>query len=64
MEALGTGRLKKGDLFTMDFGCVFEGYCSDFTRTVAVGKRRRRNKTVYNIVKDAQKRALEQGKRG
>jgi Xaa-Pro aminopeptidase len=30
-------RLSSGDLVVLDFGCVVDGYCSDMTRTVAVG---------------------------
>ena len=37
-HAVPTDRvLQKGDLLTVDFGCVRDGYCSDMTRTVAVG---------------------------
>ena len=30
-------RLRDGDLVILDFGCVVDGYCSDMTRTVAIG---------------------------
>lgn len=43
-----------GDLVTLDFGCVVDGYCSDITRTVAVGKSDERQKEVYQLVLKAQ----------
>lgn len=52
-------RLEEGDFVTMDFGCVYEGYCSDMTRTVAIGKVDEEHKKVYNTVLSAQKAALE-----
>ena len=51
--------VKKGEFITMDFGCVYEGYCSDMTRTVHLGAAGKEEKAVYNIVLDAQKKALE-----
>lgn len=30
-------RLTEGDLVVLDFGCIVDGYCSDMTRTVAIG---------------------------
>jgi len=47
-----------GDLFTLDFGCVLDGYCSDMTRTVGIGHLDEKSKEIYNIVLKAQKNAL------
>ena len=48
-------KLERGDFITMDFGCVVDGYCSDMTRTVALGKVSKEQRDVYNIVLEAQK---------
>lgn len=50
--------IEYGDVLTMDFGCVFNGYCSDMTRTVAVGSITSEQKEVYETVKQAQQEAL------
>jgi len=47
--------IETGDFVTMDFGCVYNGYCSDMTRTVAVGKVSAEQRRVYDIVLRAQK---------
>lgn len=52
--------IEKGDFITLDFGCVFEGYCSDMTRTVAVGSVSDRQREVYNVVLKAQTTALSE----
>lgn len=52
-------KIETGDFVTMDFGCVLEGYCSDMTRTVVVGKASDEQKKIYNIVKEAQQTGLE-----
>lgn len=52
-------RLEEGDFLTMDFGCRYEGYCSDMTRTVVIGKADERQKKVYETVLRAQQTALE-----
>ena len=50
-------RLEKGFL-TMDFGCIYEGYCSDMTRTVVIGNADADMKKVYQTVLDAQLAAI------
>ena len=51
--------IQRGDFITMDFGCVYNGYCSDMTRTVAVGQPSEEMAEVYRIVLEAQRRALD-----
>ena len=51
-------KIEKGDFITMDFGCVYEGYCSDMTRTIVVGKASEKQKQIYQIVLEAQLAAL------
>lgn len=46
--------IQEGDLVTLDFGCVVGGYCSDMTRTVAVGKSDGRQREIYRLVLEAQ----------
>lgn len=50
--------IERGDFVTMDYGCVFQGYCSDMTRTVVVGKATGQQKNIYSTVLAAQKAAL------
>jgi Xaa-Pro aminopeptidase len=54
-----TRKIKSGDLVLLDFGCRFHGYCSDMTRTVAVGRASAEARRVHGIVLDAQLRALD-----
>lgn len=56
--------IEKGDLLTLDFGCVLDGYCSDMTRTVAVGSISDWQKEIYDVVLTAQKIALSELKAG
>lgn len=51
--------LQKGDFLTMDFGAVVNGYCSDMTRTVAIGAVDEEQKRVYETVLEAQTAAFE-----
>ena len=53
-----------GDFVTMDFGASYMGYCSDMTRTVAVGFATEEMKTVYNTVLQAQLAGLAASKAG
>ncbi len=52
--------LREGDFVTLDFGCVYEGYCSDMTRTVVIGQADTEQRKVYETVLRAQKAVLEQ----
>ncbi len=59
-HGFATGKkIKKGDLVVIDFGALYNGYCSDITRTVIVGKFTRKQNKVYRIVRGAQKRAIK-----
>lgn len=55
----GARKLQEGDLVVIDFGCKYMGYCSDMTRTIAVGEPCDELKKIYSIVLDAQLKALE-----
>lgn len=52
-------RLKKGEMVVMDFGASFEGYFSDQTITLSIGRPTARLRQVYEVVREAQKQALE-----
>ncbi len=46
--------IREGDFVTMDFGTKRDGYCSDMTRTVAVGHVTEEMRRVYGVVLEAQ----------
>lgn len=50
----GPAPIQSGQFVTMDFGCKVGGYCSDMTRTVAVGKPSEEMELVYDTVLKAQ----------
>ncbi|MCL2531421.1 MAG: aminopeptidase P family protein [Oscillospiraceae bacterium] len=54
----GDYALRRGDLITMDFGAVVEGYHSDMTRTVALGEPSAQAREIYDVVLAAQEAAL------
>ncbi|WP_093335547.1 M24 family metallopeptidase [Salibacterium halotolerans] len=56
--------IQSGELLTLDFGAYFKGYCSDITRTVAVGEPSSRLREIYQVVHEAQLKALEEIKPG
>ncbi|MFN8650445.1 MAG: aminopeptidase P family protein [Gemmatimonadales bacterium] len=52
--------VEQGEWLLLDFGAQVDGYCSDLTRTVVVGARAdERQRLVYETVRQAQRRALE-----
>ncbi|MDF1617019.1 M24 family metallopeptidase [Petrocella sp. FN5] len=56
--------IEKGDFVTLDFGCVYEGYCSDMTRTLVMGDANPDQTRLYNTVLKAQEMALRAIKAG
>ncbi len=50
--------LEWGDLITMDFGAVLDGYYSDMTRTVALGDPDPKLAEIYHTVEEARRRAV------
>lgn len=60
----GETLLRNGDFVTMDFGCVYGGYCSDMTRTVAVGRVTEEMERVYDTVLRAQLAGIAAAKAG
>ncbi len=56
--------LTQNSFLTMDYGAVLDGYCSDMTRTVVIGKADGEMREIYSIVLSAQKNALNKIKAG
>lgn len=57
-------RLRNGDLITFDFGCVYEGYCSDMTRTVVLGPSDSEVEHLYSVVLKSQLAGIRAVKAG
>jgi Xaa-Pro aminopeptidase len=49
----------QGEWLLLDFGAQVDGYCADLTRTVVVGRADERQRTIHDLVRTAQGRALE-----
>lgn len=56
--------IKSGELITMDFGVRYKNYCSDITRTVALGTCQELLINIYNLVNFAGKEAIKGAKPG
>ena len=56
--------IQEGDFVTMDFGVLYYGYCSDMTRTVAVGYATEEMKKIYDTVLQAQLAGIAATKAG
>lgn len=57
-------KFENGDFITIDIGAVYNGYHSDMTRTVALGHVSERQREVYDLVLQAQSKAIENIKPG
>ena len=60
----GDKKVANGEFITMDFGCIYNGYCSDMTRTVALGEPTEEMRKVYDVVLQAQLAGLAASKAG
>jgi Xaa-Pro aminopeptidase len=60
----GDYRLAKGDFLTLDFGARYKGYCSDMTRTVAIGEPGEEKRKVYGTVLKAHLAGIAAAKAG
>lgn len=56
--------IQKGELVTLDFGALYKGYCSDITRTIAVGEPSETLSEIYHVVLHAQQKGMEMIKAG
>ncbi|MFZ7933234.1 M24 family metallopeptidase [Bacillus thuringiensis] len=56
--------IERGDIVTLDFGALYDGYCSDITRTVAIGEPSEEFQKIYNVIREALKRGTEAIKPG
>jgi len=56
--------IRSGEFVTMDFGCIYGGYCSDMTRTVAVGSVTEEMERVYRTVLAAQEAGIAAARAG
>jgi Xaa-Pro aminopeptidase len=57
-------RIKRGEVVILDFGTTWNGYCSDITRTVAIGKASSRAREMYALVLDAHTAVIAAAKAG
>jgi len=55
----GSTRLKDGDIVLLDLGAKVENYCSDMTRTIFFGESSDKQKEIYQVVLEAQQKAVE-----
>lgn len=55
----GQTKLEKNQLVLMDFGVRFKSYCSDMTRTVFFGKAAEKQRKIYQVVLEAQKKVVD-----
>lgn len=57
-------KLEAHDPITIDFGCVYQGYCSDATRTVFLGEPTDEMRRIYEVVLEAQQKTAHSLKPG
>lgn len=60
----GDRLVREGDFITMDYGAKLNGYCSDMTRTIALGKLTDEQYKVYDTVLEAHLKSMAAAKPG
>lgn len=56
--------IAQGDSLTLDFGCIFEHYASDMTRTIHIGQTTDEERAIYDIALRANAALIEQARAG
>lgn len=59
-----SGVIAKKDVLLLDFGCRFQGFCSDISRTFFIGSISKEEKKIYTIAREAQEAAVQAAKEG
>ncbi|MDR2425730.1 MAG: aminopeptidase P family protein [Endomicrobium sp.] len=57
-------KIKKNDTIMLDIGCMYNGYCSDLTRTYYLGKINDKFRKIWDTVKQSQSAVLKKIKAG
>lgn len=57
-------KLKEGELVVFDMGAIYKGYCSDLTRTFCLGEATSKQKQIFGVAYEAQRKAIEAIKPG
>ncbi|MFC5542554.1 MAG: Xaa-Pro peptidase family protein [Bacilli bacterium] len=60
----GNRKIQKGDFVLFDLGVIYEGYCSDITRTVAFGEITEEQRKIYETVKRSNEQSIKAVKPG
>jgi Xaa-Pro dipeptidase len=59
-----SGVIAEKDVLLLDFGCRYQGFCSDTSRTFFIGDISEQEKNIYTIVKQAQEAAVQSAREG
>lgn len=60
----GNRKIQDGDFVLLDLGVIYEGYCSDITRTVAIGEISDEKRKIYEVVKRSNEESIKAIKPG
>jgi len=59
-----SGIISEKDVLLLDFGCRFQGYCSDISRTFFIGDISPEEERIYTITREAQQKAIDVAQEG